>query len=78
VRRFRGGFDNLQDNAGHHGDSFDSYKQSIYALVCDCGKVEASGVPVGDRRAEPEGSYASGRMTLRPSHDETAGAKLNC
>ena len=78
VRRFRGGFDNLQDNAGHHGDSFDAYKHSIYALVCDCGKVEASGVQIGNRTAEDSGSGRTDRMPLRPQNDDAGRGSLNC
>ena len=78
VRRFRGGFDNLQDNAGHHGDSFDAYKHSLYALVCDCGKVEASGVQIGNRTAEDSGSVRTDRMPLRPQNDDAGRGSLNC
>jgi hypothetical protein len=80
VRRHRGGFDNSQDNAGHHGDSFDAYKHSIYALVCDCGKVEASAVRVGDCSAHGlSGSSHSGRMSMRPDdHEDSRSTTLNC
>ena len=79
VRRFRGGFDNLQDNAGHHGDSFDAYKQSIYALICDCGKVEASGMAVGERAARASGSSVSrDSMPMRPDQDDTRSSRLSC
>lgn len=80
VRRFRGGFDNLQDNAGHHGDAFDAYKQSIHALVCGVGKVEAAAVALGQREAQPSGTGGDrSRMPLRPSHsDSSAASTLNC
>lgn len=47
VRRFRGGFDNQQDNAGHHGDTFDGFKLSVYALLQPPGLCEAEAVQVG-------------------------------
>lgn len=78
VRRFRGGFDNMQDSAGHHGDSFDAYKQSIYAQICDCGKVEASAVQVGNRIASA-GGRPSDRMPMRPEDaEDESPATLYC
>ena len=32
VKRYRGGFDNDEDNSGNHGDTFDAYKNSIYGF----------------------------------------------
>ena len=64
VRRFRGGFDNLLDNAGHHGDSFDAWKLSIYGLIVDSTAVRIEAAKVGqgysDRAALPD------RMSMRP------------
>lgn len=79
VRRFRGGFDNLLDNAGNHGDTFDAYKLSIHALLTASAKTEAAGVPLGDQRAELSGKSASrDRMPMRHEDDEPAAARLNC
>lgn len=69
VRRFRGGFDNLQDNAGHHGDSFDAYKHSIYALICDCGDVAATAVQVGGSPSDSI-QYRSNRLAMTPEEQE--------
>ncbi|MCL1888746.1 MAG: hypothetical protein FWF96_07760, partial [Kiritimatiellaeota bacterium] len=44
VRRVRGGFDNMVDGAGNHGDTFDAFKLSIHALLSDTGPVEADAV----------------------------------
>jgi hypothetical protein len=78
VRRFRGGFDNLLDNAGNHGDSFDSWKNSIYSLICDVGRVEAAAVPVGDR-SQHDDFRSARRMSMRPdnSTSDSGARKLN-
>lgn len=79
VRRFRGGFDNLQDNAGHHGDSFDAYKTSIYALICDVGKVEAEAVQIGERTASPLHGGTRDRMPMRAGDmDDVKPSTLYC
>lgn len=68
VRRFRGGFDNLLDNAGNHGDTFDGYKLSIHSLLVDAGATEAFAVQVGG--AVPvAGRNPSGRLSMTPPED---------
>ena len=67
VRRFRGGFDNLQDNAGHHGDSFDAYKLSLYGLIVDSAAVRIEATKVGQGTASPAPS--PDRMPMRPPPD---------
>lgn len=70
VRRFKGGFDNMLDNAGHHGDTFDAYKNSIHGLLIPVGECEAEAVPVGTTSAAfPR---ASNRMTDTPPMDDGA------
>lgn len=44
VRRFKGGFDNALSTAGFHGDTFDSTKHAIYALIADSFVVDAHAV----------------------------------
>ena len=65
VRRFKGGFDNLLDNAGHHGDCFDSFKQAINGFLISCGAVEAEGVKVGGP-AEDQGRTDTSKMKMTP------------
>lgn len=48
AKRVKGSFDNDLDSAGNHGDTFDSGKLALYALVSSSGNpVEARAVPVG-------------------------------
>lgn len=48
AKRVKGSFDNELDSAGNHGDTFDSGKLALYALVSAVGgPVEAHAVPVG-------------------------------
>ncbi len=47
VKRYKGGFDNECDNAGHHGDTFDAYKNSIHALLLPINETIAEAVPTG-------------------------------
>lgn len=68
VRRFRGGFDNLQDNAGHHGDTFDAFKNAVYALLSPPGLCEASAARVG---ADAVPGHRN-RMPMSPEGDSSA------
>jgi hypothetical protein len=65
VRRFKGGFDNVVDNAGNHGDMFDGYKLTIHGFLTDFTECEAFAVQVGERTCEPRGADPT-RMTLSP------------
>ena len=68
VRRFKGGFDNMLDNAGHHGDTFDAFKNSIHGLLAPVGECEADAVPVGAASAAYPRSDR--RMADRPPLDD--------
>lgn len=77
VRRFKGGFDNQLDSVtGRHGDLFDGWKNSLFALNETDGKVEASATPLGDRRAEAIGRDEPGRMSMRPRRDDAASDRM--
>ncbi len=68
VRRLRGGFDNQLDNAGHHGDTFDGWKNSIHGLLISVGSTEAAAVQVGG--AAPAASrHSSGRLSMTPTEE---------
>jgi len=71
VRRYRGGFDNQLDSAGHHGDSFDAFKHAIYGHICDSGTVEAFAARVGTSRMPWQGGQlpSSNRLTMFPGED---------
>ena len=71
VRRFRGGFDNMLDNAGHHGDTFDSTKNALYGFFVDSGIVSASAVHVGGSDPDQK-STTSGRMQMHPDDNAEA------
>ena len=48
AKRVKGTFDNELDSAGNHGDTFDSGKLALHALVStDSDPVEARAIPVG-------------------------------
>lgn len=66
VRRFKGGFDNMLDGAGHHGDTFDAFKNSIHGLLVPVGECEAEAVGVGGHAALPGNPS---RMRDTPSRD---------
>ena len=68
VRRFKGGFDNMLDNAGHHGDTFDAFKNSIHGLIIPVGECEAEAVAVGNPSAALPGRQD--RMSDTPPADE--------
>ena len=69
VKRSKGGFDNAMDNAGHHGDTFDGWKNSLWGLLVPVGECEAEAVAVG----HPSAAALPGRtnrMTDTPPPDE--------
>lgn len=47
VIRNRGGFDNLLDSAGNHGDCFDASKNALHGLVGKGGPAEAAAASTG-------------------------------
>lgn len=49
VKRSKGGFDNAMDNAGHHGDTFDGFKNSLWGLLAPLGDGEAEAAQVWRR-----------------------------
>lgn len=67
VKRSKGGFDNAMDNAGHHGDTFDGWKNSLWGLLVPIATGEAEAVGVW---RSPDGLAPSRptRMTDRPDH----------
>ena len=72
VRRFKGGFDNMLDNAGHHGDVFDGWKNSIHGLLIPVAECEAEAVAVGNPSAAALPGRAN-RMTDTPPPDDGDG-----
>ena len=69
VAREKGGFNNRLDSVtGRHGDLFDGFKLSIYALTEGDIQTEAAGVPVG-RIADLSIPSHPSRLTMTP--DET-------
>jgi len=75
VRREKGGFNNLTDNQGNHGDTFDAYKQSLNAFVSGITKTEATAVAVG-HGAEPV-TAPSTRMPMRPDDHDNESQERN-
>lgn len=74
VHRFKGGFDNQLDSAtGRHGDLFDSWKLSLYALLYGTGATQAQAVAVGTMSAQPK-SYP-GRMPDSANDDDSESTK---
>jgi hypothetical protein len=75
VRRFKGGFDNMLDNAGHHGDTFDAWKNSIHGLLIPVAECDAEAVAVGN----PSAAALPGRenrMTDTPPPDDGPDADV--
>lgn len=66
VKRSRGGFDNAMDNAGHHGDTFDGWKNSLWGLLVPIATGEAEAVGVWRSSACRE-ALAASRLD-RPDH----------
>jgi hypothetical protein len=57
VVRVRGGFDNVVDGSGNHGDTFDAAKLALHAVGAKSGPPECSAAPVGsigDRKPRPD------------------------
>ena len=75
VQRSKGGFNNLLDNQGNHGDTFDAWKQSINAFVIGTVKTEATAVAVG-HGAEPV-TAPSTRMPMRPNDTDNESQERN-
>lgn len=69
VKRSKGGFDNAMDNAGHHGDTFDGWKNSLWGLLVPLGNGEAEPCPVW-RSLAPASSVRPDRMSMRPDHSD--------
>ena len=75
VRRFKGGFDNMLDNAGHHGDVFDGWKNSVHGLIIPVAECDAEAVAVGS----PSAAALPGRenrMTDTPPPDDGPDADV--
>ncbi|MBQ9727097.1 MAG: hypothetical protein IJV65_06290 [Kiritimatiellae bacterium] len=68
VKRSKGGFDNAMDNAGHHGDTFDGFKNSLWGLLVPLGNGEAEAAAVW--RSEDPATGRSDRMSMRPDHSD--------
>ena len=68
VKRSKGGFDNAMDNAGHHGDTFDGFKSSLWGLLVPLGNGEAEAAAVW--RSEDPATGRSDRMSMRPDHSD--------
>ncbi len=62
VKRSGGSFETEVDEAGNHGDTFDSTKLALHALSCGGGPVEAVAATVGRLSSGTE----SGRILLNP------------
>ncbi|MGI5868649.1 MAG: hypothetical protein ACOX9C_04285 [Kiritimatiellia bacterium] len=68
VKREKGGFNNSLDSVtGRHGDLFDGFKLSIYALETGGAATEATGVSVSPL---PPARSSLGRMKMTPEEDE--------
>jgi len=66
VKRQKGGFDNALDSTtGRHGDLFDGFKLSIYALEEGKGEVSADAVNVNPSSADTVHSNSS-KMLMHP------------
>jgi hypothetical protein len=52
VVRVKGGFDNMVDGSGNHGDCFDGVKLAIDAVGSNSGPAEADAAPVGGANAD--------------------------
>lgn len=75
VRRYKGGFDNLLDNAGHHGDCFDSFKQAINGFLISSGVIEAEAVSTHERSGA---GNRSTDMSELPEQEEGHGRQMYC
>lgn len=72
VKREKGGFNNSLDSVtGRHGDLFDGFKNSIYALQEGRGEVAAAAVHVGGSDSD-QASTTSGRMQMHPDDNAEA------
>ena len=70
VKREKGGFNNALDSVtGRHGDLFDGFKLSLFALETGGGVTEATGVSVSPS-SQPEPS-TTGRMKMTPDEPDT-------
>ena len=67
VKRSKGGFDNAMDNAGHHGDTFDGWKNSLWGLLVPIATGEAEAVGVW-RSPDGRASTRPDRLADRPDH----------
>lgn len=67
VKRSKGGFDNAMDNAGHHGDTFDGWKNSLWGLLVPIATGEAEAVGVW-RSVASAGPVRPNRLADRPDH----------
>lgn len=76
VRRFRGGFDNILDNAGNHADTFDAFKLSLHGLTCPALRSEASAVRLGTSVGQVTSAPVNARrMALFPKHHDAGPAR---
>ena len=66
AKRVKGSFDNELDSAGNHGDTFDSGKLALYALLSvSSSPLEAHAIPVGRASTSPSpSSFRARRPTL--------------
>jgi len=64
VTKNRGSFDNVVDNAGNHGDTFDSTKLALHGFKVG-GPVEAAAVPTSNVSTHFSPSFSSNRGRQR-------------
>ena len=68
VKRSRGGFDNDVDSSGNHGDTFDGFKLSMFAIVDESALVEAHAVDM--RASFNTRAELANRMPDTPPDDD--------
>ena len=68
VVRSRGTFETQVDSAGNHGDTFDSTKLALHALIAKGGPVEAAACRVGTYGKEMSRDSRPHRLRMRPDH----------
>ena len=77
VRRFRGGFDNMLDNAGHHGDTFDSTKNALHGLLIPVTECFAEAVRTNERKRGGT-EVRSTRLNDYPDQDDSGSTQIYC
>lgn len=64
VRKEKGLFENVLDNAGNHGDVFDALKMMLFGFIRGCGPIEVEAC-----------GYAAGKMDDDDEHPEIVASR---